>query len=191
MDTSRGEEITVLLRAWGNGEDGALDKLIPMIHGELHRLARHHMRRERPGHTLQTTALVNEAYLRLANTRDVPWNGRVHFFAVSAQIMRRVLVDLARAKRNRKHGGAERRLSLDEVAIVSAGRSEDLLDLDEALARLAALNVRQSRVVELRYFGGLNETEIGEVLKVSARTVRQDWSLARVWLYRELSKGGV
>ncbi|MDQ2840223.1 MAG: sigma-70 family RNA polymerase sigma factor [Acidobacteriota bacterium] len=191
MDDLPEEEITRLLRAWGDGEDGALDKLIPLIHGELHRLARRHMQRERPGHTLQTTALVNEAYLHLVNARGVHWHNRVHFFAVSARIMRRILVDLARVKCNLKHGGAERHVVLDEAAIVSPERSLELLAVDEALERLAALSLRQSRVVELRYFGGLSETEIAEVLRISERTVRQDWSLARVWLYRELSHCGV
>ncbi len=186
MDARQHEEITRLLRAWVDGEDNALDKLIPLIHGELHHLARHYMQREQAGHTLQTTALVNEAYLRLVNARDVQWHDRVHFFAVSARIMRRILVDLARAKRNRKRGGAEQQLAFDEAAVVSPQRSPELLALDEALERLATLSPRQARVVELRYFGGLSETEIGEVLKVSTRTVRQDWSLARVWLYKEL-----
>ncbi len=149
------------------------------------------MRREQAGHTLQATALVNEAYLRLANTRDIRWHDRVHFFAVAARIMRRILVDAARVKRNRKHGGAEKQLALDEVAIVSPEPSVELVALDEALERLAALNVRQSRVVELRYFGGLSEEEIAGVLRVSSRTVRQDWSVARVWLYRELRDSGV
>ncbi len=190
MDARQDGEITRLLRAWGDGEDSALDTLIPLIHGELHHLARHYMQREHAGHTLQTTALVNEAYLRLVNARDVQWRDRVHFFAVSARIMRRILVDLARAKHNRKRGGAEQELALDEAAIVSPQPSPELLALDEALERLAALSARQGRVVELRYFGGLNETEIAEVLKVSTRTVRQDWSLARVWLYRELRNSG-
>ncbi|MDQ6675853.1 MAG: sigma-70 family RNA polymerase sigma factor [Acidobacteriota bacterium] len=179
-----------MLRAWGDGEDSALDTLVPLIHGELHRLAGRYMQRERAGHTLQTTALVNEAYLRLVDARDIRWHDRVHFFAVSARIMRRILVDLARAKRNQKHGGRERRLGLDEVAIISPERGRELLALDEALDRLAALSLRQSRVVELRYFGGLSETEIAEVLKISTRTVRQDWSLGRAWLYRELGHAG-
>ena len=191
MAIPRDGEVTRLLRAWGDGEESVLDKLIPLIQGELQRLARQHMQRERPGHTLQATALVNEAYLRLAATHGVWWNDRVHFFAVSARIMRRILVDSARAKSNRKHGGTDRKVALDEVAIVSPERGKELLALDDALERLAALNVRQSRVVELRYFGGLSETEIGAILQVSARTVRQDWSLARVWLYRELDRGGV
>jgi RNA polymerase sigma factor (TIGR02999 family) len=135
--------------------------------------------------------LVNEAYLRLAATQGVWWNDRIHFFAVSARIMRRILVDSARAKSNHKRGGTHRKLALDEVAIISPDRGKELLALDDALERLATLNVRQSRVVELRYFGGLSETEIGAILQVSARTVRQDWSLARVWLYRELDHGGV
>ena len=179
-------EITRLLQAWAQGENVVLEELLPLVYAELHCLAAHYMGREAPGHTLQATALVNEAYLRLLHARDIRWKDRAHFFAVSAQIMRRILVDLARSKRSRKHGG-EPHLILDEVAIVSFDRSADFLALDEALERLAALSVRQSQVVELRYFGGLSETEVAEVLKVSERTVRHDWSLARVWLYRELA----
>jgi RNA polymerase sigma-70 factor, ECF subfamily len=153
-------------------------------------LAKGYMRRENAGHTLQTSALVNEAYLRLIDADSVRWQNRSHFFAVSAQIMRRILVDFARARRNLKRGGGARRVSLDEGLAVSPERGSDLLALDEALGKLAMLNARRSRVVELRYFGGLNEEDVAEVLKVSLRTVRHDWSLARAWLYRELSLGG-
>lgn len=191
MDDAAEEEITGLLRAWGDGEEGALDKLIPLVHGELYRLARHYMHRERRNHTLQTTALVNEAYLRLMRARDVHCCDRVHFFAVCARIMRRILVDLARTKRGLKRGIAERHVVVDDVAIVSPDRSMELLAIDEALNRLAVLSLRQSQVVELRYFVGLSETEIATLLKISERTVRHDWSLARVWLYRELGRGGV
>ncbi len=184
------ERVTGLLVAWSNGDQAALEKLIPLVYAELHRLARRYMRRENPGHTLQTSALVNEAYLRLIEAHRVRWQNRSHFFAVSAQIMRRILVDFARARRNLKRGGGARRVSLDEGLVVSPQRGADLLALDEALERLSALNARQSQVVELRYFGGLNEEEVAEVLKVSPRTVRHDWSLARAWLYRELSLGG-
>jgi RNA polymerase sigma factor (TIGR02999 family) len=156
----------------------------------LHRLAKRYMGRERAGHTLQTTALVNEAWLRLVDAHQVRWQNRAHFFAVSAQMMRRILVDFARERNNLKRGGGARQVSLDEALVVSPERDTDVLALDEALERLAALSPRQSRVVELRYFGGLSEEEIAEVLKVSLRTVQSDWRLARTWLYRELSRGG-
>ncbi len=181
-------EITQMLRAWGEGDGAALDQLIPLVHQELHRLAHNYMRREQRDHSLQTSALVNEAYLRLVDARGVGWQNRAHFFAVSAQIMRRILVDFARSRQNLKRGGGQRQVSLDEAMIVSPERGANLLALDEALSSLAALNRRQSQVVEMRYFGGLSEEEVAEVLKVSARTVRSDWSLARAWLYRELSR---
>ena len=183
------EEITQLLLAWSDGDQTALDRLIPLVYAELHRLAKHYMRRERAGQTLQTSALVNEAYLRLVGTRDVRWQNRAHFFAVSANIMRRILVDFARARQNLKRGGGAQRVTLDEGLIVSPESDTSLLALDEALHRLADLNPRESQVVELRYFGGLNEVEVAQALKVSERTVRHDWSLARAWLYRELSRG--
>ena len=184
------EQVTGLLLAWSNGDQAALEKLIPLVYAELHRLAKRYMRRENAGHTLQTSALVNEAYLRLIEAHGVHWQNRSHFFAVSAQIMRRILVDFARARWNLKRGGGARQVSLDEGLVVSPERGADLLALDEALEKLAVLNARQSRVVELRYFGGLNEEEVAEVIKVSPRTVRNDWSLARAWLYRELSSEG-
>ena len=184
------ERVTGLLLAWSAGDQAALEKLVPLVYSELHRLARRYMRRENAGHTLQTSALVNEAYLRLIEAHRVEWQSRSHFFAVSAQIMRRILVDFARARQNLKRGGGGRRVSLDEALVVSPERGVDLLVLDEALERLCTLNVRQSQVVELRYFAGLNEEEVAEVLKISPRTVRHDWSLARAWLYRELSVGG-
>jgi len=184
------EEVTGLLLAWSDGEQTALEKLMPLVYAELHRLAKRYMRREHVGHTLQTSALVNEAYLRLIDARSVRWQNRAHFFAVSARIMRRILVDFARAKQNLKRGGGAPQITLDEGLVVSPESGADLLALDEALERLAVLNERQSRVVELRYFGGLNEDEVAEALKVSPRTVRSDWILARAWLYRELSRGG-
>ena len=191
MPQASPEEVTGLLLAWSEGEQTALEKLMPLVYAELHRLAKRYMRREHAGHTLQTSALVNEAYLRLIDARSVRWQNRAHFFAVSAQIMRRILVDFARAKQNLKHGGGRaRQVTLDEGLVISPESGADLLALDEALERLAVLNERQSRVVELRYFGGLNEDEVAEALKVSPRTVRSDWSLARAWLYRELSRGG-
>ena len=185
------EEVTGLLRAWSDGDQLALEKLMPLVYAELHRLAKRYMGHEHPGHSLQTSALVNEAYLRLVDAHGVRWENRTHFFAVSAQIMRRILVDFARARRNLKRGGGARQVTLDEGLVVSPESGADLLALDEALEKLAALNPRQSKVVELRYFGGLNEEEVAAALNVSSRTVRHDWSLARAWLYRELSVGGV
>jgi RNA polymerase sigma factor (TIGR02999 family) len=190
MPQASPEEVTGLLLAWSDGEQTALEKLMPLVYAELHRLAKRYMRREHAGHTLQTSALVNEAYLRLIDARSVRWQNRAHFFAVSAQIMRRILVDFARAKHNLKHGGGAQQVTLDEGLVVSPESGADLVALDEALEKLALLNGRQSRVVELRYFGGMNEDEVAEALKVSPRTVRSDWSLARAWLYRELSRGG-
>jgi len=183
------EEVTGLLRDWSDGDQAALEKLMPLVYAELHRLAKRHMRHEHAGHTLQTSALVNEAYLRLVDAHGVRWQNRAHFFAVSAQIMRRILVDFARARQNLKRGGGAIQVTLDEGLVVSQESGADLLALDDALEKLAILNPRQSRVVELRYFGGLNEEEVAEALNVSPRTVRHDWSLARACLYRELSRG--
>ena len=184
------EEVTGLLLAWSGGDHAALEKLMPLVYAELHRLAKRYMGHEHAGHSLQTSALVNEAYLRLVEAHGVRWQNRAHFFAVSAQIMRRILVDFARSRQNLKRGGGALQVTLDEGLIISPESGVDLLALDEALDKLAVLNPRQSRVVELRYFGGLNEEEAAEALKVSPRTVRHDWSLARAWLYRELSLGG-
>ena len=184
------EEVTGLLLAWSGGDQAALEKLMPLVYAELHRLAKRYMGHEQAGHTLQTSALVNEAYLRLVDAHGVRWQNRAHFFAVSAQIMRRILVDFARARQNLKRGGGARQVTLDEGLIVSPESGADLLALDEALEKLAVLNPRQSKVVELRYFGGLSEAEAAEALNVSPRTIRHDWSLARAWLYRELSRGG-
>ena len=189
MAASSPNQITHLLLAWSEGEEAAREKLVPLVYEELHRLAQRYMRRERPGHTLQTSALVNEAYLRLVGAKEVRWQNRAHFFAVSARLMRRILVDFARAKHDLKRGGGAVQVSLVEALAVSAEPSADLLALDEALGRLAALHPRQAEIVEMRYFGGLNEEEIAEVLKVSLRTVQQDWRLARLWLYRELKSG--
>ncbi len=190
MATFGSPQITRLLLAWGNGDQAALEELMPLVYDELRKVAARHLRRQRPGHTLQTTALVNEAYLRLIDSSRVQWQNRAHFFAVSATLMRRILVDFARERQNLKRGGAAERVSLDEALVVAPERSADLLALDEALNRLAALNPRQAQVVELRYFGGLSEEEAAEALKVSLRTVQRDWNLARLWLYRELSQGG-
>jgi RNA polymerase sigma factor (TIGR02999 family) len=179
-----------LLLAWGKGDQSALEKLMPLVNRELHRMAKRYMNRQRVGHTLQTTALVNEAYLRLIDSSQVQWQNRAHFFAVSAQLMRRILVDFARARGNLKRGGDVRQIALDEAPEVAAERDADLIALDDALKNLAEMSPRQSQIVELRYFGGLSEEEVAEVLKISTRTVRRDWSLARTWLHRELSRGG-
>jgi RNA polymerase sigma factor (TIGR02999 family) len=180
-------EITQLLLAWGRGEQAALDRLTPLVYDELHRLAHRYMGHERPGHTLQTSALVNEVYLRLVDSSHVRWQDRAHFFAVSAQLMRRILVDFARRRHNLKCGGDARLVSLDEALLVSHESGADLVALDDALKTLASLDARQSQVVELRFFGGLSVEETAEALHVSEGTVRRDWSLARAWLRRELS----
>lgn len=180
-------QITQLLVDWSNGDQAALEKLAPLVYDELHRLARRYMRRERPGHTLQTSALVNEAYIRMVDCKSVRWENRAHFFAVSARLMRRILVDFARSRHYAKRSGGARHISLEEALVVSCEKSAELVALDDALDSLAQLSERQSRVVELRFFGGLELEEIAAVLKVSVGTVRRDWSLARAWLHRELS----
>jgi RNA polymerase sigma factor (TIGR02999 family) len=180
--------ITEMLVAWRNGDPLAFESLAPIVERELHRLAKGYMARERPGHTLQATALVNEAYLRLIDASQVQWQNRAHFFAVSAQVMRRILVDFARSHQNLKHGGNARPVTLDEALILSPEPDANLVAVDEALNRLAELDARQSRVVELRFFGGLSLEETAEVLKVSVGTVRRDWTLARAWLHRELNR---
>jgi RNA polymerase sigma factor (TIGR02999 family) len=181
------KQITQMLVDWGNGDEAALEKLTPLVYSQLHRLARRYMMRERPGHSLQASALVNEAFIRLIDWKNVEWQNRAHFFGVSAQIMRRILVDFARSRDYEKRGGGLRNVSLDEATVIPAQRSTDLVALDEALKTLAELDERQSRVVELRFFGGLSLEETAEVLHVSVGTVRRDWSLARAWLHRELS----
>ena len=188
MRTYSPKEITRLLVAWGDGDEAALNELTPLVHDELHRLAHHYMGGEHAGHTLQTTALVNEAYVRLIDWKNVRWQSRAHFFGVSAQLMRRILVDFARARGYLKRGGGAQPVSLDEAALVSEDKGTDLVALDEAMEILAKLNARQSKVVELRFFGGLSIDETAEVLKVSSGTVERDWSLARAWLHRELLK---
>jgi RNA polymerase sigma-70 factor, ECF subfamily len=188
MEAPSPPEVTQLLLAWSQGEQAALDKLIPVVTAELRRLAHHYMGGERPDHTLQTTALVNEAYLRLVDSRRVRWQNRAHFFALSAQLMRRILVDFARTRNYQKRGGQTRRVSLDEALVMSQDRDRDLVALDEALKTLALADQRKSQVVELRFFGGLSVEETAEVLKVSPDTVLRDWRLAKVWLYRELKK---
>jgi RNA polymerase sigma-70 factor, ECF subfamily len=180
-------DVTELLVAWGNGDDRALHTLAPLIERELHRLAAAYMARERPGHVLQPTALVNEAYLRLVDWKQVQWQNRAHFFGVAAQVMRRVLVDFARTQRRAKRGGrGALQVSLSEAADAPAERPADLVALDDALKTLATLDPRHSRVVELRFFGGLSHEEAAHVLNVSVATVRRDWSVAKAWLYREL-----
>jgi len=180
------QEVTEILVAWSNGDETALERLIPLVHDELHRLAHRYMNRENPGHMLQTTALVNEAYLRLVDSSRVQWQNRAHFYAVSAQLMRRILVDFARSRNYLKRGGNAVQVSLDQALAVSLDQDADLVALDEALNALAAIDERKSRVVELRFFGGLSIEETAEVLKVSPETVMRDWRLAKVWLLREL-----
>jgi len=187
MQTYSQQEITQLLVAWSSGDESALTRLAPLVYNELHRLAHHYMRGERSGHTLQTTALVNEAYVRLIDWKSVQWQNRAHFFAVSAQLMRRILVDFARAHNYDRRGGGVRPVDLDQAANVVDDKSTNMVALDEALKALAELDSRQSQIVELRFFGGLTNDEVAEVLKVSEPTVRRDWSLARAWLHRELS----
>ena len=182
------KQITQMLVDWGNGDQAALEKLTPLVYSELHRLARRYMGRERPGHTLQTSALVNEAYIRLIDWKNIHWQNRAHFFAVSAQLMRRILVDFARSRNYAKRGGAARKVSLEEATVISREKGAELVALDDALDSLARLDDRQSRVVELRFFGGLELEEIAEVMNISVGTVRRDWSLARAWLHRELSR---
>jgi len=181
-------EVSGLLRAWSAGDRDALDKLTPIVYDELHRLARGYMSRERPGHSLQTTALVNEAYMRLVDYKRMKWQNRAHFFAVSAQLMHRILVEHAR-RRNLKRGGGVQHVSLEETAIVDGERDTDLMALDDAMVTLARLDPRKVQVVELRFFGGLSVEETAEVLKVSPVTVMRDWSTAKAWLYRELTGG--
>ena len=190
MNQPASQQITQLLLAWGAGDAAALDELMPIVYGELRRLAKNYMRHQRPGHTLQTTALVNEAYLRLIDSSRVNWQNRTHFFAISAQLMRRILVDFARARNSQKRGGEAQKVSLEEALAVPLEQKTDLAALDDALKILAGMNPRQSQIVELRYFGGLTEEEIAEHLEISVRTVRRDWSVARAWLYRELRDEG-
>jgi RNA polymerase sigma-70 factor (ECF subfamily) len=180
------QRVTELLERWGHGDDAALAELTPLVYEELRRLAHRQMGGERPDHTLQTTALVNEAYLRLADQTNPPWQNRAHFFAVAARAMRQILVSYARAQRSEKRGGGALKMELDEAAIVSPEQSKAIVDLHEALERLGTLDSRKARVVELKYFGGLNHDEIAEVMKVSTVTVRRDWVFAKAWLYEEL-----
>ena len=181
--------VSILLKRWSAGDSEALDELMPLVYGELRRLARRHMRRQQPaGHSLQTTGLIHEAYLRLAGTEGKHWENRTHFFAVASQAMRCILVDYARARKMAKRGGGNIQVTLDEDLPLDAGGSAQLIALDDALNALAQLNERQSKVVEMRFFGGLTEEEISTVLQVTSRTVRNDWRVARLWLLREISK---
>ena len=188
MPVSSTHEITQLLIAWNKGEAAALEKLAPLVHKELHRLARRYMRGERPGHLLQTTALVNEAYLRLIDWKNVEWQNRAHFFGLAAQIMRRILVDFARSRQREKRGGDALQVSLSEAANLPQARRADLVALDDALQTLERLDSRQAHVVEMRFFAGLSLEETAEALNVSVATVRRDWSIAEAWLFRELSQ---
>lgn len=182
------QEVTGLLLAWSEGEQAAFEKLVPLVYAELRRVAHRYMGRERPGHSLQTTALVNEAYLRLIDVSRVRWENRAHFFAVSAQLMRRILVDFARSRQYLKRGGGAHKMSLDEGLVPSKEQGQDLVALDDALQALAVIDRRKSQVVELRFFGGLSVAETAEVLKVSEDTVLRDWRLAKAWLAREMRK---
>ena len=181
------QKVTQLLGDWSGGDEGALEKLIPLVQPELHRLAHYYMSRERPGHTLQTTALLDDAYLQLADKTHPQWQNRAHFFAVAAQLMRRIMVDHARQRQALKRGGGAIRVTLDEAAAVTQTRADELLALDEALEKLATFDRRKAEVVEMRYFGGLTMEEIAEVLKVHVNTVARDWTAARAWLLAALS----
>ena len=187
MTTPSRREVTELLMAWSDGDPAALEQLTPLVYQELRRLARHYMGQERQGHTLQATALVNEAYLRLIDVNRMHWQNRAHFFAVSAQMMRRILVEFARRRHRHKRGGEAPRVELDEALQMAEPRDADLVALDDALRTLSSMDARLSQVVELRFFGGLSVEETAEVLKVSPETVMRDWKTAKVWLLRELS----
>jgi RNA polymerase sigma-70 factor (ECF subfamily) len=189
MRGTDGPDVTRLLQAWGAGDAGALEQLAPAVYDELHRVASRFMRNERPGQTLQTTALVNEAYLRLVDGGKVRWQDRAHFFAVAANMMRRILVDRARARTSAKRGGVRQRVPLEDGVIPAPDRDADLIGLDDALHLLAETDKRKARVIELRFFGGLSVEETGEVLGVSSQTVLRDWNLAKAWLAREMKSG--
>ena len=188
LKTPPGGEVSGLLRAWSDGDQSALEKLAPIVYDELHRLASRYMKRERSGHSLQTTALVNEAYMRLVDYRRMQWQNRAHFFAVAAQLMRRILVEHAR-RHNLKRGGGLAHVSLEEAPVVGGNEDADLTALDDAMNALERIDPRKVQVVEMRFFGGLSVEETAEVLKVSPVTVKRDWRAARAWLYRELTAG--
>jgi len=189
MSAPSSSEVTCLLRAWGSGDEKALQKIIPLVYDQLHAAARRYMAGERAGHTLQTTALIHETYLRLIDIRHVEWQDRAHFLAVCAQLMRRILIDFARSRGYQKRGGAAPHVNFDEKLVVTPEPDFNLVALDDALNRLAQVDERKSKVVELRFFGGLGVKETAEVMKVSADTVMRDWKLAKVWLLRELRGG--
>jgi len=186
--TTGSQDVTQLLRSWGDGNREALEKLTPLVYDELHRSARRYMSRENPGHTLQTTALINEVYLRLVDVKQVTWQNRAHFYGVCAQMMRHILTDFARSRRYLKRGGGAAEVTLDEMQLPASTRSPDLVALDESLNRLAQADPRKGRVVELRFFGGLTVEETAEVLGVSVDTVMRDWGFAKAWLLRQLSE---
>ena len=189
MVTRSPQDVTRLLAAWSDGDASALEELTHLINNELRRLARYYMGGERRGHTLQPTALVNEAYIRLIDWKSTHWKNRAHFFSVAAQLMRHILVDSARSRGRAKRGGSAIHVTFDEALPVSPRKAPDVLAIDDALTALAALDLRQSKVVELHFFGGLSWEEVAEVLQVSVGTVRRDWSLAKVWIYRQLTSG--
>src|SRR5450755_3197728 len=188
MALPRSAEVTGLLKAWSGGDQAALDRLSALVYDELHRMARHYMQDERTGNTLQTTALVNEVYLRLVDVKNVDWQQRGQFFAITAQMMRRILVDAARTRGSDKRGGGAVKININETPVMSPERDSSLVALDEALTAFSTVAPRQARLVELRYFGGLSEEDIVEVLKISLRTVRRDWVFAKSWLMRELAR---
>jgi len=183
----RPENITELLASYGRGDKESLDQLMPVVYDELRRQAARYLRREQAGHTLQTTALIHEAYVRLVDQRNLQWQNRAHFFGIAAQMMRRILVDHARSKKRAKRGGSDVRVSLDDATVAVKGQDLDVVALDEALQRLAQIDEQQSRVVELRFFSGLSVEETAEVMGISKSTVKRDWSMAKAWLHRELS----
>jgi len=186
--TASPNDVTQLLVAWGNGDQAARDQLMPLVYAELHRLAHRHIKKERPGHTLQTSALVNEAFVRLVDQRDVQWQSRAHFFGIAAQMMRRILVDYARKRRFAKRGGNQLQVSLNEELVAANQRSAEVVLLDDALTQLAEIDERKSKVVELKFFGGLSIEETAEALGVSPGTVMRDWTLAKAWLRRAMNK---
>lgn len=190
MPVASTDQVTRLLVAWGKGDDAALEQLIPVVHAELRRIARRHMGHERAGHTLQPTALVNEAYLKLVDVRQVRWQDRAHFFAMSSRLMRRILVDAARSRGYQKRGGGAQQVTLDEGRVGASETSADIVALDEALTSLAAIDLRKSQVVEMRFFGGLSIEETAQALGVAVRTVKRDWTAAKLWLLGELGKAG-
>ena len=189
MPTLSPQEVTQLLAAWGNGDPSARDKLFPLVHAELRRIARRQMSHERPGHTLQATALVNEAYLKLAGQEGFEWQNRAHFFGVCAQVMRHILIDHARAHARDKRGGGAVQVSLEEAVVIIGEPPEHLLALDEALKTLERVDPQKGKLVELRYFGGLSIEETAEVLNISPRTVRREWRRSKAWLYRMITEG--